>query len=128
MPLLARLLPAPVAVDVRHGAIAGLGALLAVRRIAARGRVAVAVGPGQHGTGITAKLQLHEAEVFRVEAATVESAVQLGKRLRGGAYEAVAGIGGGRTIDVTKFAAHMAGIPMVSVSWTWTASAPRRPG
>jgi hypothetical protein len=29
MPLLARLLPAPVAVEVRHGAIAGLGALLA---------------------------------------------------------------------------------------------------
>src|SRR2546422_5396644 len=57
----------PISVDVRHGAIAGLGALLADRRIAARGRVAVAVGPGQHGTGITAKLQLHEAEVFRVD-------------------------------------------------------------
>ncbi|HEY1621573.1 MAG TPA: iron-containing alcohol dehydrogenase family protein, partial [Streptosporangiaceae bacterium] len=27
-----------------------------------------------------------------------------------------AGIGGGRTIDVTKFAAHMAGIPMVAVA------------
>ena len=116
MPLLARLLPAPVAVDVRHGAIAGLGALLADRRIATQGRVAVAVGPGKHGTGITARLQLAEAEVFRVEAATVDSAVHLGKRLRAGCYEAVAGIGGGRTIDVTKFAAHMAGIPMVSVA------------
>jgi len=116
MPLLARLLPAPVAVDVRHGALAGLGALLADRNIATRGRVAVAVGPGQHGTGITARIQLAEAEVFRVEAATVESAVHLGKRLRAGSYEAVAGIGGGRTIDVTKFAAHMAGIPMVSVA------------
>jgi len=116
MPLLARLLPAPVAVDVRHGAIAGLGALLADRRIATQGRVAVAVGPGQHGTAITARLQLAEAEVFRVEAATVDTAVHLGKRLRAGAYEAVAGIGGGRTIDVTKFAAHMAGIPMVSVA------------
>ena len=116
MPLLARLLPAPVAVDVRHGALAGLGALLADRKIATRGRVAVAVGPGQHGTGITARIQLAEAEVFRVEAATVESAVHLGKRLRAGSYEAVAGIGGGRTIDVTKFAAHMAGIPMVAVA------------
>jgi len=116
MPLLARLLPAPVAVDVRRGAIAGLGALLADRKIATQGRVAVAVGPGQHGTGITARLRLAEAEVFRVEAATVDSAVKLGKRLRAGSYEAVAGIGGGRTIDVTKFAAHMAGIPMVSVA------------
>ncbi len=116
MPLLARLLPAPVAVDVRHGAIAGLGALLADRKIATQGRVAVAVGPGQHGTGIAARLQIAEAEVFRVESATVDSAVHLGKRLRAGSYEAVAGIGGGRTIDVTKFAAHMAGIPMVSVA------------
>src|SRR5712691_7282491 len=116
MPLLARLLPAPVAVDVRRGAIAGLGALLADRRIATQGRVAVAVGPGQHGTAITARLQLADAEVFRVEAATVDSAVHLGRRLRAGSYEAVAGIGGGRTIDVTKFAALMAGIPMVSVA------------
>ena len=116
MPLLARLLPAPVTVDVRHGAIAGLGALLADRRIATGGRVAIVVGPGQHGTGITAQIQLAEAEVFRVEAATVDSAVQLGKRLRAGCYEAVAGIGGGRTIDVTKYAATMAGIPMVSVA------------
>src|SRR6266566_5894678 len=116
MPLLARLLPVPVAVDVRHGAIAGLGALLADRKIATQGRVAVAVGPGQHGTGITARLELAEAEVYRVEAATLESAVGLGKRLRAGSYEAVAGIGGGRTIDVTKFAAHMAGIPMVAVA------------
>ncbi len=37
MPLLARLLPAPLAVDVRRGAIAELGALLADRRIATRG-------------------------------------------------------------------------------------------
>jgi glycerol-1-phosphate dehydrogenase [NAD(P)+] len=36
--------------------------------------------------------------------------------LRADAYEAVAGIGGGKTIDVTKFAAHMAGIPMVAVA------------
>src|SRR5260370_5743994 len=106
MPLLARLLPAPVAVDVRRGAIAGLSALLADRRIAAQGRVAVAVGPGQHGTGITARLRLAEAEVFRVEAATVDSAVGLGKRLRARAYEGVACIGGGPAIDGTQFAAH----------------------
>ena len=47
---------------------------------------------------------------------TVDTAVGLGKQLRSDAYEAVAGIGGGKTIDVTKFAAHMAGIPMVAVA------------
>jgi glycerol-1-phosphate dehydrogenase [NAD(P)+] len=116
MPLLARLLPAPLAVDVRRGAIADLGALLADRRIATEGRVAVALGPGVHGDGVAARLGIGEAEVFRVEDATVDTAVSLGKTLRAAAYEAVAGIGGGRTIDVTKFAANMAGIPMVSVA------------
>jgi glycerol-1-phosphate dehydrogenase [NAD(P)+] len=116
MPLLARLLPAPLYVDVRRGAIAGLGDLLADRRIATEGRVAIALGPGEHGDRVAARLNISEAELFRVEDATVDTAVRLGKRLRAGQYEAVAGIGGGRTIDVTKFAANMAGIPMVSVA------------
>ena len=115
MPLLARMLAAPLVIDVRPGAVTGLGALLADRRIANEGRVAVAVGPGQ-GDSIVAELQIDAAEVFRITDGTHDTAVSLGKRLRSGAYEAVAGIGGGRTIDVTKFAAHMAGIPMVAVA------------
>ena len=115
MPLLARMIPAPLVVDVRRGAIAELGSLLADRRIATEGRVAIAVGQGQ-GDAIAARLELDGAEFFRVDDGTVDNAVLLGKRLRAGAYEAVAGIGGGRTIDVTKFAAHMAGMPMVSVA------------
>src|SRR5712692_772854 len=115
MPLLARILTAPLVVDVRRGAVADLGALLADRRIATEGRVAVAVGLGQ-GDSVLADLDLGTAEVFRVPDGTVDSAVTLGKQLRAGSYEAVAGIGGGRTIDVTKFGAHMAGIPMVAVA------------
>src|ERR1700748_2520635 len=115
---LSRILTAPLVVDVRRGAVAGLGALLADQRIATEGRVAVAVGPSQ-GDSVLADLapeNLGAAEVFRVEDSTVDAAVHLGKQLRADAYEAVAGIGGGRTIDVTKFAAHMAGIPMVAVA------------
>ena len=115
MPLLARILTAPLVVDVRRGAVADLGALLADRRIATEGRVAVAVGPSQ-GDSVLAELDLGAAGVFRVEDSTVDAAVSLGKQLRADAYEAVAGIGGGKTIDVTKFAAHMAGIPMVAVA------------
>src|ERR1700691_829479 len=115
MPLLARMLAAPMIIDVRPGAICGLGALLADGRIATQGRVAVAVGPRQ-GDSIAAELKIDEAEIFRIPDGTHGSAVTLGKKLRAGAYEAVAGIGGGRTIDVTKFAAHMAGIPMVPVA------------
>src|ERR1700733_892524 len=115
MPLLARMLAAPMVIDVRPGAICALGDLLADRRIATSGRGAGAVGPGQ-GDSIAAELEIGEAEIFRVPDGSHGAAVSLGKRLRAGEYEAVAGIGGGRTIDVTKFAAHMAGIPMVAVA------------
>jgi glycerol-1-phosphate dehydrogenase [NAD(P)+] len=115
MPLLARMLAAPLVIDVRPGAVASLGVLLADRRIATAGRVAVAVGPKQ-GASIAAELEIADAEIFAVCDGSHDSAVSLGKRLRAGAYEAVAGIGGGKTIDVTKFAAHMAGIPMVAVA------------
>src|SRR5713226_3333565 len=112
---LSRILTAPLVVDVRRGAIAGLGDLLADRRIATEGRVAIAVGPSQ-GDSIIAQLELGAAELFRVDDGTVDSGIRLGKRLRAGAYEAVAGIGGGKTIDVTKFAANMAGMPMIAVA------------
>lgn len=115
MPLLARMLPSPLVIDVRPGAIASLGGLLADNRIATAGRVAVAVGPGQ-GDSIAAELNIVAAEIFRIPDGTHNAAAILGQRLRAGSYEAVAGIGGGQTIDVTKFAAHMAGIPMVAVT------------
>src|SRR5882724_4431564 len=115
MPLLARMLAAPLVIDVRAGAVGGLGELLADRRIATAGRIAVAVGPTQ-GASIAAELEIADAEIFGVPDGSHGTAVLLGERLRAGAYEAVAGIGGGKTIDVTKFAAHMAGIPMVAVA------------
>lgn len=115
MPQLARLLAAPLVIDVRSGAIGGLGALLADRRLAVDGRVAVAVGPGQ-GESIAAELRLDSAEIFGVPDGSHDSAVALGQELRARRYEVVAGIGGGKTVDVTKYAAHMAGIPMVSVA------------
>ncbi len=115
MPLLARMLAAPLFIEVRAGAVAALGDLLADQRIAREGRVAVVVGPGQ-GDGICADLQIDGAQIFRSGEGTYDAAVQLGQELRASRFEAVAGIGGGRTIDVTKFAAHMAGIPMVAVA------------
>ncbi|WP_194293487.1 iron-containing alcohol dehydrogenase family protein [Actinomadura macrotermitis] len=111
------MLTAPLSIDVRRGAVADLGTLLADRRIATEGRVAIAVGPGQ-GDQIAEHVRpsLEACEVFRVEDGTVDAAVALGSRLRAGSYEAVVGIGGGRTIDATKYAATLSGIPMVSVA------------
>lgn len=117
MPLLARMLPAPLTMEVRRGAVAQLGALLADSRVATSGRVAVAVGPGQgdHIEGLIAPT-LSEADVFRVNDGSVDAAVSLGADLRKGAYEVVVGVGGGKTIDVTKYAASLAGIPSVAVA------------
>ncbi|MEV0581883.1 iron-containing alcohol dehydrogenase family protein [Nonomuraea sp. NPDC050310] len=111
------MLPAPLTMEVRRGAVAQLGALLADSRVATSGRVAVAVGPGQgdHIEHLIAPT-LAEAEVFRVADGSVEAAVSLGADLRKGAYEVVVGVGGGKTIDVTKYAASLAGIPMVAVA------------
>jgi glycerol-1-phosphate dehydrogenase [NAD(P)+] len=117
MPLLARMVGLPLSVDVRRGAVEGLGPLLADRRISADGRVAVAVGPGQ-GERVVASLRpsLGRADVFRVEGGTVDAAERLADDLHQGWYDAVVGIGGGRTIDVAKYAASRSGLPMVSVA------------
>ena len=117
MPLLARMVGLPLSVDVRRGAVKGLGPLLADRRISAEGRVAVAVGPGQ-GERVVASLRptLGGAEVFHVEGGTVDAAEGLADDLQRGWYDAVVGIGGGRTIDVAKYAASRSGLPMVAVA------------
>ncbi|MBF8191198.1 iron-containing alcohol dehydrogenase family protein [Nonomuraea sp. K274] len=109
------MLAAPMFIDVRPGAVARLGPLLADLQIARQGRVAIAVGPAQ-GASITGELCIEGAEVLKVPDGSLDSAVALGQRLRAGRFEVVAGIGGGKTVDVTKFAAHMAGIPMVAVT------------
>ena len=117
MPLLARMVACPLHLDVRSGAVAGLGDLLADRRISAHGEVAVVVGPGQ-GERIVAVLDeaLANGEVFGVDGGTLQSAQRLADSLRQGNYDAVVGIGGGRTLDVAKYAASLTGLPMVAVA------------
>lgn len=119
MPLLTRSVQAPLHIEVRRGAVAGLAGLLADRRISAGGDVAVVVGPGQ-GQRIVDMIgpTLQRAEFINIEGGTLESALDLGQRLRGRNYDAIVGIGGGKTIDTTKYAATRAGIPMVSVATT----------
>jgi glycerol-1-phosphate dehydrogenase [NAD(P)+] len=117
VPLLARTVTTPLHIDVRRGAIAGLGPLLADRRISAGGDVAVVVGPGQ-GRQIAELIQpsLRSADVFTVVGGTIDGATELGDKLRQRSYDAVVGIGGGKTIDTAKYAATRYGIPMVSVA------------
>src|SRR5207253_10893405 len=115
MPLLTRMVGTPLAIDIRPGAVGALAPLLADRRISSGGHVAVAVGPGQ-GQEIAALLrpQLANAEIWTVENGTVDAAYDLAKRLRQGFYDALVGIGGGRTLDVAKHAASLSGLPVVT--------------
>jgi glycerol-1-phosphate dehydrogenase [NAD(P)+] len=107
----------PLAIDIGPGAIAALAPLLADRRISAGGHVAVLVGPGQ-GSEIADVLrpQLANADIFDVAEGSVEEASQLARRLRATFYDAVVGIGGGKVIDVAKYAASLGGLPMVAVA------------
>src|SRR5436190_992095 len=59
---------------------------------------------------------LPDAEILTVEGGSVEAATELADRLRGGFYDALVGIGGGRTLDVAKHAASRTALPMVSVA------------
>jgi len=117
VPLLARMVPSPLSVDIRRGAVEGLAALLRDQRISSRGQVAVVVGPGQ-GEQIIAVVRpaFQNAAVYPVEGGTVEAAIELADSLRAGSYDAVVGIGGGRTLDVAKYAASLTGLPMVAVA------------
>ena len=117
MPLLTRMVATPLAVDIRPGAVEALAPLLADRRISSGGHVAVAVGPflGEELAG-TLRPQLENAEFFMVEGGTLEAARDLATKLREGSFDALVGIGGGRTLDVAKYAATLTGLPLVAVA------------
>jgi len=117
MALLARMVACPLAVEVRNGAVAALPGLLSDGRISAGGHVAVVVGPGL-GEEVVAEVQpaLENCVVRSVSGGSVAAALGLVKELREGSHDAVVGIGGGRTLDVAKYAASQTGLPMVSVA------------
>jgi glycerol-1-phosphate dehydrogenase [NAD(P)+] len=117
VPLLARMLLSPLFIDIRAGAVSGLGDLLADRRISADGHVAVAVGPGQGQRVVDAiRPTLANADIFTVRGGSLEAAGDLQGELRGKDYDALVGIGGGRTLDVAKYAATRLALPMVAVA------------
>ncbi|MER5771245.1 iron-containing alcohol dehydrogenase family protein [Streptomyces sp. NPDC001985] len=117
MPVLTRLIPSPVVVDIRRGALDDLAGLLADQRISASGKLAVAMSGGS-GRTLREKLApvLPGADWYEVADGTIDSAVRLADAIKGQRYDAVVGLGGGKIIDVTKYAAARLGLPMVSVA------------
>ena len=115
MPLLTRVVGTPLTIDIGSGTVSRLAPLLADRRISSGGHVAVVVGPGL-GEEIAEKIDLGNATVWHTEGGGVEEATALARRLREGFHDALVGIGGGRTIDLAKYAASLSGLPMVAVA------------
>jgi glycerol-1-phosphate dehydrogenase [NAD(P)+] len=117
VPLLARTVQTPLHIDVRRGAVSNLAAILADGRISSGGDVAVVVGPGQ-GERIADLIRptLNSADVYTTSGGTLDAAMELGAKLRSRHYDAVVGIGGGKTVDTAKYAATRWALPMVSVA------------
>lgn len=122
MPLLARTILAPIAVDVSAGALNSLPDLLVDTRISSGGRVAIALGPGL-GERLGDQLQntFPDALIIHISPGTLDAGNQLWNHLRdadkdGQSVDALVGIGGGRLIDTAKYAATQVGLPMVTVA------------
>src|SRR5690606_537525 len=116
MPVLTRLIPSPVVVDIRAGALDSLADLLADRRISAKGKLAFAISGGS-GAGLRERFapELPNADWFEVGGGTIDDAINLADAMKSGRYDAVVGLGGGKIIDCAKFAAARIGLPLVAV-------------
>jgi glycerol-1-phosphate dehydrogenase [NAD(P)+] len=117
VPLLARMIATPLTLEVGPGAIARLGRVLADNRISRGGKVLVLVGPGlgEELAGVVGEL-LGDATVINVSNASIDHARELAVVVRQSSYDAVVGIGGGRTLDVAKYVASLVALPMVAVA------------
>ena len=117
MPVLTRLVPSPLVVDIRAGALDDLQSVLADQRISASGRIAVAVSAGS-GAALRERLapQMPGADWYAVPDGTLDSAVRLADQMRSGHYDALVGLGGGKIIDAAKYAGARVGLPVVAVA------------
>ncbi|MER6504224.1 iron-containing alcohol dehydrogenase family protein [Streptomyces sp. NPDC001455] len=117
MPVLTRLIPSPVVVDISCGALDDLAGLLADQRISTSGKLAVAISEGS-GRALRERLApaLPGAHWYPVTDGTIDSAVKLADDIKGNRYDAVVGLGGGKIIDVAKYAAARVGLPLVAVA------------
>ncbi|GHA06434.1 iron-containing alcohol dehydrogenase family protein [Streptomyces echinoruber] len=116
MPVLTRLIPSPLVVDIRPGALDDLACLLADERISHSGRLAVAVSNGS-GAKLRERVApgMPGATWYEVGGGTLDDAVRLAGEMKAGHYDAVVGLGGGKIIDCAKFAAARVGLPLVAV-------------
>jgi glycerol-1-phosphate dehydrogenase [NAD(P)+] len=116
VPVLTRLIPSPVVVDIRPGALDDLAGVLSDERISHSGKLAIAVSNGS-GARLRERLApaLPGATWYEVGGGTLDDAIRLAGDMKSGHYDAVVGLGGGKIIDCAKFAAARVGLPLVAV-------------
>ncbi|MFB6962315.1 iron-containing alcohol dehydrogenase family protein [Streptomyces sp. NPDC056309] len=118
MPVLTRLIPSPVAVDIRPGALDDLAVIVSDERISPSGRLAFAISNGS-GRLLRERFApaFPSADWFEDADGTIDGAVRLADSIkRAGRYDAVVGLGGGKVIDCAKYAAARVGLPLVAVA------------
>jgi glycerol-1-phosphate dehydrogenase [NAD(P)+] len=117
MPVLTRLIPSPVVVDISAGALDDLAGLLADQRISSNGKLAFAISGGS-GAALRERFApaLPRADWYEVGGGTIDDAIKLADAMKSGRYDAVVGLGGGKIIDCAKFAAARIGLPLVAVA------------
>jgi glycerol-1-phosphate dehydrogenase [NAD(P)+] len=117
MPTLARIFTAPLAVEIGWGSLSSLLQFVQDQRISSQGRLAMVVGEGL-GSELTSRFDgsIPQSDFYLVRSGTVGAALELSTSIAAGKYDCVVGVGGGRTIDVAKYAAGRQGLPMVAVA------------
>ena len=85
MPVLTRLIPSPLVVDIRPGALDDLAGVLADERISTSGRLAVAVSGGS-GARLRERIAptLPGATWYEVGGGTIDDAVRLAGEIKAG--------------------------------------------
>jgi glycerol-1-phosphate dehydrogenase [NAD(P)+] len=117
VPLLARMLPAPLHVEISAGALDEVPRLVVDGRISSDGRFALVVGSGI-GREVVERVGagLPREDVFVVDNDRIDTAMALSDGIRDRRVDIVVAVGGGRTLDVAKLASSRLGLPMVSVA------------
>lgn len=120
MAVLSRLIQAPAVVRVGSGVSTELPAILADHRISGSGTFAAAISEGS-GAGLREQLSRNlpdDVGWFTVGRASLDDAVDLADRIRSAAtpYDTLVAVGGGKVIDVAKYAAARLGMPLVAVA------------
>ncbi|MEY3387713.1 MAG: hypothetical protein RI944_486 [Actinomycetota bacterium] len=117
MSLLKRMVETPLYIDIRKGALEDLTQVLADQRVSAKGHIALVMSEGG-SKKFSEKLKkiAPNAKVYISPGNSLNDAISLANELKTNNYDAIVGVGGGRVIDVCKYAATKLEIPMISVA------------